>query len=225
MVLGTAFCLGQREESILTTYFVLTWTTMMLGFTNELYSRPKSLVDDTEYTIGIRENDVTEENLLKDPYALKLIASEAWEGDRAQRDAAGNKLQYRQDNPVAQRKSNYLRRMWPHFLGWFPFLTVWVLIVKFLFTSILDTRELRGYPDASMPDWVFLTILGTFLLYTSFAPVQALYTYLPPAHYWGSEVCYLLLSLTAKSYLGMFLLLNVILADTLEEVAPELTTG
>lgn len=221
MVLGIAFCLGQREESVLTCYFMLTWTTMMLGFTNELYSRPKSFVGGTKYTITSTYTITA----TTDPFVLKMIADDAWEGDRAQKDAAGNKPQYRQDNPVAERKYNYLRRMWPHFLGWFPFLTVWVLMVKFLFTSISDTRELRGRPDASMPDWVLLTILGTFILYTSFAPVQALYTYLPPAHFWGSEVCYVLLSLIAKVYLGMFLLLNVILADEMERVAPELTTG
>jgi hypothetical protein len=106
--------------------------------------------------------------------------------------------------------------MWPHFLGWFPFLTVWGLIGKFLYTSIQDLRELRNDPEANMPGWVVAALVGTFILYTSFAPVQAIYTYLAPKHFWGSEVVYLTLSLVSKVYLGLFLLLNVIMADELE---------
>lgn len=167
MVISIAFALGMREESVLTCFFMLTWTTMMLGFTNEIYSRPAS--------------------------------SEEWEGAREN-----------------GKWRNYLRRMWPHFLGWFPFLTVWGLIGKFLYTSIQDLRELRNDPEANMPGWVVAALVGTFILYTSFAPVQAIYTYLAPKHFWGSEVVYLTLSLVSKVYLGLFLLLNVIMADELE---------
>jgi hypothetical protein len=139
MVISIAFALGMREESVLTCFFMLTWTTMMLGLSNEIYSRPAS--------------------------------GDEWQGDR--------------ENGKCR---NYLRRMWPHFLGWFPFLTVWALIGKFLYTTTQDLRELRSDPGANMPDWVVAALVGTFVLYTSFAPVQAVYTYLAPKHYWGSEV-------------------------------------
>ena len=36
---------------------------------------------------------------------------------------------------------------------------------------------------------------------------------LPPGFYFGTELCYCALSLTAKLYLGWFLLLNVIMTD------------
>lgn len=223
MVISIAFTLGMREECILTCFFVMTWTTMMLGFTNELYSRPRSYVDATAYPIPIGPEGRRREDLVSEPMALKLISGDAWEGDRPQLDAAGKRLPFGSELATAQRQLNYLRRMWPHALGWAPFLTVWILMVKFFVTSIDDVREFRNNPDANLPDWVGAALLGTLALYTSFAPVQAVYTYLPPAHFWGSEVLYLTLSLVSKVYLGMFLLLNVIMAD--EIVAPEFQTG
>ena len=40
-----------------------------------------------------------------------------------------------------------------------------------------------------------------------------LFQRLPPGFYWGTELCYCALSLTAKLYLGWFLLINVIMTD------------
>lgn len=54
------------------------------------------------------------------------------------------------------------------------------------------------------------------------APVEArrqvleddiIFQYLPPGFYWGSELLYCVLSLSAKLYLGFFLLVNVIMTD------------
>ena len=224
MVMSIAFSLGMREETILTCFFVMTWVTMMLGFTNELYSRPRSYIDATVYPIGIGPDGRRREDLVSEAMALKLISGDAWEGDRPQLDAAGGKLPFGAELETAQRQLNYIRRMWPHFLGWVPFLTVWILLVKFFVTSIDDIRQFRNDPDANLPDWVGIALLGTLVLYVSFAPVQAIYQYMPPGHYWGSELLYLTLSLVSKVYLGLFLLLNVIMAD--EVVAPDFqTTG
>lgn len=237
MVLGIAFSLGMREENIMTCFFILTWTTMMLGFTNELYSRPRTFVDKTVYDTPIREKNTRVEDINVDDMALKLIAGEAWEGDRPQMaydtvptedlpsEVSNVKpLPYRSELIVAQRQSNYLRRMWPFFLGWVPFLTVWVLMIKFLVTSVDDVKDLSSNPDRDMPEWVKVALWGTFILYTSFAPVMAIYQFLPPAHYWGSEVVYIVLSLFSKVYLGIFLLMNVILSDEVEAAAKLTTT-
>ena len=40
-----------------------------------------------------------------------------------------------------------------------------------------------------------------------------LFQRLPPGFYWGTELVYSALSLTAKLYLGWFLLINVIMTD------------
>ena len=51
--------------------------------------------------------------------------------------------------------------------------------------------------------------------------VQIIFQRLPPGFYWGSEMLYITLSLTAKLYLGFFLLINVLYADGSVEQALE----
>ena len=51
--------------------------------------------------------------------------------------------------------------------------------------------------------------------------VQIIFQALPPGFYWGSELMYITLSLTAKLYLGWFLLINVLYADGSVEQALE----
>lgn len=43
----------------------------------------------------------------------------------------------------------------------------------------------------------------------SFTFPQIIFQFLPPGFYWGTELIYCVLSLTAKLYLGTFLLINV----------------
>lgn len=209
MVISIAFTLGMREESVLTCLFMLTWTTMILGFTTELYSRPEASVDENVYTTKIGPGMGRTRENTDEPMTLQVISSDSWEGDRP----AGGEL------VAAQRKLNFARRLFPFCLGWFPFLTVWILLVKFFVTSVEDVRQFRNDPEANLPDWVAVALLGTLVLYTSFAFVQPIFQYLPPGAYWGSEPIYLMLSLVSKVYLGLFLLLNVLLAD--EVVARE----
>jgi hypothetical protein len=56
-------------------------------------------------------------------------------------------------------------------------------------------------------------IYGTAIIFSCFAVVQLLFQRLPPGYYWGSELTYCALSLTAKLYLGWFLLINVLFID------------
>ena len=56
-------------------------------------------------------------------------------------------------------------------------------------------------------------IYGTFLIFTQFAFVQIVFQRLNPGFYWATELAYCILSLTAKLYLGLFLLINVIMQD------------
>lgn len=51
------------------------------------------------------------------------------------------------------------------------------------------------------------------MIFTQFAFVQIVAQRLNPGLYWFTEVMYCILSLTAKLYLGLFLLFNVIMAD------------
>jgi hypothetical protein len=57
---------------------------------------------------------------------------------------------------------------------------------------------------------VNLILYGSYLLFTSFAFVQMVFQYLPPGMYWATEICYCILSLTAKAWLGTLTLWYVI---------------
>lgn len=105
--------------------------------------------------------------------------------------------------------SNYAYRMVPHFSGFFPYFIAWWCMLSPLFDQL--SRLPSG---ASIPAWVLAAILGTFFIFTSFTFCQIVYQWRPPRHYWQTEVVYCVLSLVAKSYLGLILLWNVILADT-----------
>ena len=100
--------------------------------------------------------------------------------------------------------------MVPHILGWFPMSSVWF----WLFTQLENAkRDLSEVTDREIPTWVNAVIIGTFFIFMSFAVVQQVFQRLAPGFYWGSEVCYCILSLTAKMYLGWFLLINVLYVD------------
>ena len=110
----------------------------------------------------------------------------------------------------AQRTRNYVRRMVPHIFGWFPMSSVWF----WLFTQLENAkRDLSEVSDREIPVWVNAVIIGTFFIFMSFAFVQIVFQRLAPGFYWGTEVCYCILSLTAKMYLGWFLLINVLYVD------------
>ena len=110
----------------------------------------------------------------------------------------------------AQRCNNYIRRMLPHALGWFPMVTAWVIIVVHLENA---KRDLALITDRKMPDWVDAVIYGTVLIFWSFTVVQMIFERLPPGFFFGTELTYCALSLTAKLYLGWFILLNVVVVS------------
>ena len=108
--------------------------------------------------------------------------------------------------------------MVPHVLGWFPMTAAWVIIVVHLQWA---KKDLELVTDRRIPRWVDGAIYGTVIIFWSFTLIQIIYQKLPPKFYWGTEICYCLLSLTAKLYLGLFLLINVIMTDGTAEDALE----
>ena len=110
----------------------------------------------------------------------------------------------------AQRTANYIRRMIPHVFGWFPMMAVWFIFIVQLENAKRDIDEIS---DRNIPGWVESLIYGQFLIFTQFAFVQIVFQRLNPGFYFGTEIAYCILSLSAKLYLGGFLLVNVIMAD------------
>ena len=64
-----------------------------------------------------------------------------------------------------------------------------------------------------IPEWINAAIYGTMLLFTSFTFPQIIFQWLPPGFYWGTELTYVILSLTAKMYLGSLFILNVFMQE------------
>ena len=89
--------------------------------------------------------------------------------------------------------------MIPHVIGWFPYTTAWVIMFHALRLAQDDLAEVS---TEKIPEWVFGAIIGTFLIFCAFAVVQMLYQWYAPGYYWGTEILYCSLSLTAKLYLG-----------------------
>jgi len=191
---------------------------------NRYISTPKAFVDEKNhfYPIGplqfqkFREglDDYGRTDYYRDPRALKLLSQDQWTKDRPLYDIQNPDqpvAKERQDFFVgAQRTLNYIRRMVPHIFGWFAMSSAWVIMIAHLEWAKHDIAKIT---DRRIPDWVNAVIYGTAIIFSSFAFVQMLFQRLPPGYYWGTELCYCALSLTAKLYLGWFLLINVVMTD------------
>ena len=206
-----AISIGIRDQNTLALIFMAMFVTMWLGCLTELYSRAVIRVDNTEYKYPVgRLGFVGKPDYKTNPNALHLISQTHWEGDRPLRDGDGNMVATSFDYVGAQRTSNYIRRMVPHVLGIFSFAgPVVVMVYHFEHARWRLTQE----TEYEMPDFVPFIIYGSLILFSSFALVQILFQYLPPGFYWGSEICYCILSLTAKLWLGWLILINVIMVE------------
>lgn len=200
-----AITLGLREQNTLVCLFALLAITQAFGFLTELYSRPVVSPDTTNYAYPVGKRGFTgAPDYDENPNALYLVSQTDWEGDRVIRDKEGNLLTKKLDFVHAQRVSNWIRRLVPYFLGWFPFLVYVFVCIYHLEYNAMKLHEER--PDLKIPDFVRGILYGTFVLFTSFAFVQPLYQWFPPGFYWGSEATYCILSLSAKMYLGWLII-------------------
>lgn len=76
------------------------------------------------------------------------------------------------------------RRMVPHVFGWFTMTSVWFI----LFTQLEHARrDIHEVSDRNIPEWVYAMIIGTSLIFMSFALVQIIFQRLAPGFYWGTH--------------------------------------
>ena len=71
--------------------------------------------------------------------------------------------------------------MVPHVFGWFTMTSVWFI----LFTQLENARrDIDEISDRNIPEWVYSAIVGTALIFMSFALVRRarLNRRLPPTH-------------------------------------------
>jgi len=109
---------------------------------------------------------------------------------------------------------SYSWRMFPHFIGWFPYIGAWIIVLGSFFRQIED---LPSDQRDRIPWFVPWAIYGTAVVFTSFSFVQIRYQWTAPKHYWRTELWYAILSLSAKVYLGSLLYWNIILAGSFDE--------
>lgn len=225
MAMALGIVLGIREQNTLASLFMLTWATQTYGFLTEYISTPKAFMDEANHKYpggplplekfsDPANNDHGKTDYYRDPNALKLISQTEWSSDRPLYDVKDPQQAVgleRIDYMVrAPRTRNWIRRMVPHVFGWFTMTSVWFILVVQLENAKRDIGEIS---DRNIPDWVNALIYGTFLIFTQFAFVQIVFQRLNPGVYWATELAYCILSLTAKLYLGLFLLINVIMQD------------
>ena len=119
---------------------------------------------------------------------------------------------------VFGRFSNFLRRQPCYVLGFFPYLSWVIVLIVHIETAKADLAEGTN-GSLQIPDFVNTLLYGTVVIYSSFSFVMPIFQYLPPGFYFGSEICYCILSALAKVFLGSVLLVNVLMQ---EERAEEL---
>ena len=196
MAIALGIVLGIREQNTLASLFMLTWATQTYGFLTEYFARPKAYVDEES----------------PDRSALALLSQTEWSSGRTLFDAK-NPQQPVDVEPVARATGAWgawARRLVPHVFGGFTMTTVWVILAVQLEHA---KRDIDKISDRNIPEWVNALIYGSFAIFTQFAFVQIVFQRLGPGRYWATEIAYCILSLTAKLYLGLFILINVIMAD------------
>lgn len=184
MAMGIAISVGLREQSILASIFMLHVATMFFGLLTEYVSTPKYHDDLNKYKNPIgpdqwNEYKSTPRNTFNydtDRNALKIIHPTEWSGDRPAdhvRADVGKGLTGGNDYFVfAQRRRNFVRRMLPHALGYFPMAAAWVIIIVHLEWSRADLARIT---DRTIPDWVSGVVYGTAIVFWSFSVVQIVY--------------------------------------------------
>ena len=115
-----------------------------------------------------------------------------------------------------QWNGGFFIRQVPYFIGCIPFLVYVAVIVYHLeYQKWRLRKETNG--ELTIPEWVNAMLYGTIFIFSCFAVVMPIYQYISPKLYWGSEIVYSILSLTAKLWLGLLILFNVIMQEARAE--------
>ena len=76
---------------------------------------------------------------------------------------------------------SYMWRMTPHFMGWFPYISAWYIVLNNFWRQI---DELPENLQDRMPWFVSWAVYGTFVTFTSFSFCQIRYQWTKPEYYW-----------------------------------------
>ena len=113
-------------------------------------------------------------------------------------------------NPISNDEWNQplSLRLTFHLLGYIPQMSAWILILLNFYSE----------KPQNPPAFVFGIIWGQMVLFFSFGFVQLYQILSPPKYYFKGEIAYQWLSLLAKGILGVFLLTNVLVLSSYDEI-------
>lgn len=174
-----------REQLDLIFIFMLHLITMLLGMLTELYSRPAILVDKD----GIRLFgffDMTRwagDPLTEEAYLLSNSPEKETPKEELEKKAIKRRLLR-----LSERRKNWFRRMVPHFVGFVPYLTAWVIVLQNFLQQLEDVRNEDQDLFERIPWFVPYIVFGTFAIFSTFTFVQMAYQYFPPKYYYQTEV-------------------------------------
>lgn len=103
-------------------------------------------------------------------------------------------------------------RLTPHFLGYFPYATIWVILLHSFYYNTRDVHD-------EIPGFVFAIVWGQLGLFSCFAVVQLVQQSSDWGcrYYYYGEISYCILSFTAKMVLGGLLIGNIFMFDRVDD--------
>lgn len=110
------------------------------------------------------------------------------------------------------------RRLYPHFLGYGPYLTAWAILMHSFWWNVSGDAAYSG-DGGGPPSFVYIIVVGQFAVFTVFGFTQLFNQSLqsgPSWYVWG-EFSYLVLSLFSKGLLGVTLVFNVLVYQSFDE--------
>jgi hypothetical protein len=193
-LMGMALCLlvQLREANALALVWMLFSCTVACFFLVEVWSRPHRGVD-SRYDMSrwMGEDPVVQPGVP----LVRLSAT----------DVAAR------THRAVQRNRLYYMRVLPATLGLFPFVAAWVVILNAFFTQLYDTRLGEGGDVYDRtPEFMHRLVLLTLAMQSLYFIPLFWYQYMPPMHYWKTDVIYTVLALATKMFFGITVLDNVI---------------
>lgn len=207
---------GIRSQNTLILAFGLMSSVQFFGLLTELLSRPAER-DEHGYR-----------GWKGDPVRPNIVMLQACVGVEFQ-SISNPQTTLKEDEAIRNFKYAYfinlLKRAVPHFLGWIPFVLVWTVYLSSFASNLTDMKTDNTNILSSVPDWLPWAIGGTLSIFSCFALVQVRYLWLSPDEFWKAELWYCALSATAKVFLGLILLVNVLAYASVAEALDNTAAG
>lgn len=84
----------------------------------------------------------------------------------------------------------WVQRMFPHVLGFFPYITIWVILIQHFLDSLNDVRKENEALWELIPDFVVPAVFGTLVIFSSFTFVQYAVAQIERTHAGGQVFTY-----------------------------------